>query len=128
MNVTLRVAVIVLTLPPILIAAGCAAPAAPQPPSLKLPAPIDDLTAVRYGNEVRLHWIMPKRATDKVLLKGAQEARICRAIENSPCEVAANQSFKPGASADFIDHLPSVAASGPARPLTYTIELLNING
>ena len=126
MNVTLRVAAIVLALPlPILVAAGCAAPAAPVPPSLKLPTPVTDLTAARTGNEVHLHWTMPRRTTDKVLLKGAQQARICRKIEGSPCEVAADQPFKPDAPADFSDRLPAPAASGAMRPMTYTVELLN---
>ncbi|HTY83123.1 MAG TPA: hypothetical protein VMB19_02845, partial [Silvibacterium sp.] len=126
MNVTLRVVAIVLALPmPILVAAGCAAPAAPVPPSLKLPTPVTDLTAARTGNEVHLHWTMPRRTTDKVLLKGAQQARICRKIEGSPCEVAADQPFKPDAPADFSDRLPAPAASGAMRPMTYTVELLN---
>lgn len=125
MNVPLRVAVTVLALPPILMAAGCAGPAAPQPPSLKLPTPVTDLTAVRYGDEVRLHWTMPRRTTDRVLLKGAQQARICRTIGTGTCHVTDDQSFKPDAPADFIDRLPSDVTSGQARPMTYTIELLN---
>lgn len=125
MNVPLRVAVIVLALPPILIAAGCAAPAAPQPPSLKLPTPVTDLTATRSGDQVRLRWTMPKRTTDRILLKGAQQARICRKIDTGPCEVAADQPFGPDAPADFIDRLPAVVSSGPPRPLSYTVELLN---
>jgi hypothetical protein len=128
MNVNLRVAVIALALPPILMAAGCAAPAAPQPPSLKLPTPVNDLTAVRYGNEVRLHWTMPRRTTDRVLLKGTQRARICRKIGADACQIAGDPTFKPDAPADFIDRLPSEAASGPVRPMTYTIELLNEKG
>jgi hypothetical protein len=128
MNVSLRVAAMALALPPILMAAGCAAPSAPLPPSLKLPTPITDLTAQRDGNEVRLRWTMPKRTTDRILLKGAQQGRICRRIETGACEVAGVQAFGPGAPADFIDRLPSSAASGPMRPMTYTIELLNQKG
>jgi hypothetical protein len=128
MNVNLRVAVIVLALPPILMAAGCAAPAAPQPPSLKLPTPVTDLTAKRHGDEVHLHWTMPRRTTDRVLLKGAQQARICRVIENDPCEVASHQTFPPDAQADFVDHLPPADGSGQPRPMTYTVELLNQKG
>jgi hypothetical protein len=128
MNVTQRVAVMALALPPILMAAGCAAPSAPLPPSLKLPAPATDLTATRSGDEVHLHWTMPKRTTDHVLLKGAQPARICRRIDTGPCEAAGDQDFAPDAPADFVDHLPSAAASGPARAMAYTIDLLNPKG
>jgi len=122
------VAVAALTLPPLLMMAGCGLPAAPQPPSLKLPELVADLTAVRYGDEVRLHWTMPKRTTDNVILKGAQQAHICRRIETGACEVAADQPFGPNAPADFVDHLPPTDASGPSRLMAYTIELLNHAG
>ncbi|HTD56142.1 MAG TPA: fibronectin type III domain-containing protein [Silvibacterium sp.] len=128
MNVTLRVAAIGLALPPILMAAGCAAPSAPQPPSLKMPAPVADLAVARSGDEVHLHWTMPKRTTDRVILKDAQHARICRRVDSGPCEIAADQVFAPDAGADFRDRLPPAEASGPRRPLTYTIELLNQKG
>ena len=127
MNVALRVAA-ALALPPLLMMAGCGLPSAPLPPSLKLPEPVADLTAVRYGDDVHLHWTMPKRTTDKVLLKGAQQARICRRIETGPCETAANQPFDPDKPADFVDHLPPADTAGPPRLMTYTIDLLNHAG
>src|SRR5581483_5968591 len=37
----------------------------PQPPSLYPPKRVTNLTAARIGNEVNLHWTMPKRATDR---------------------------------------------------------------
>ncbi|MBV8630369.1 MAG: fibronectin type III domain-containing protein [Silvibacterium sp.] len=128
MNVIQRVAAIVVGLSPILMGAGCAAPAAPQPPSLKLPTPVTDLTVQRSGDEVHLRWTMPRRTTDHVLLKGAQQARISRCVGGGPCEVAATQAFGPDAPADFIDHLPSSDVSGPPRPMVYTVELLNQKG
>jgi hypothetical protein len=128
MNVIQRLAMMALALPPIVIAAGCAAPAAPQPPSLKLPNPVADLTAIRTGDEVRLHWTMPRRTTDRVLLRGAQQAHICRRIGAGSSDVVADQAFGLDAPADFIDHLPAAATSGPARPMTYTVELLNPKG
>ncbi|MGH9587382.1 MAG: hypothetical protein ACRD3F_10550, partial [Acidobacteriaceae bacterium] len=36
-------------------ALGCGMVASPQPPSLKLPQPVADLTAQRVGNQVNLH-------------------------------------------------------------------------
>jgi hypothetical protein len=128
MNVALRAVAAALSLPPLLMMAGCGLPAAPQPPSLHLPEPVTDLTAARYGDEVHLHWTMPKRTTDKVLLKGVQQARICRHIENGPCDTAANQAFDPVKPADFVDHLPPPIASGSPRLMAYTVELLNHAG
>jgi len=128
MIVALRVAVASLTLPPLLLMAGCGLPSAPLPPSLKLPEPVTDLAVVRQGDLVRLHWTMPKRTTDKVVLKGAQQAHICRRIEAGPCDTAANLPFDSAAPADFVDHLPSAVTAGPPRLMTYTIELLNHAG
>lgn len=102
--------------------------ASPQPPSLKLPQPVTDLTAQRVGDHVELHWTMPKRATDKVLLVGDQKTRICRKLGPDPCVTAGTASFAPQSSATFTDHLPTSLASGPPRPLLYTIELLNHGG
>ena len=107
---------------------GCGTYSAPQPPSLNLPQPPSDLTASRIGNDVHLHWTMPKRSTDRVLLKGDQAARICRSIENEPCESAGDEKYAPTAIADFTDHLPASLTSGPPRLITYTVELRNRQG
>src|SRR5581483_1381958 len=61
-----------------LVLAGCGMPGAPQPPSLNLPDRVTDLSAVRAGNQVSLTWTMPKRNTDKLLLQGDVQARVCR--------------------------------------------------
>jgi hypothetical protein len=128
MIVALRVAVAALILPPLLMMAGCGLPSAPQPPSLKLPEPVTDLTAARYGDQVRLNWTMPKRTTDKVLLKEAQKAHICRRVETGPCETVADQTFTPDAPAEFVDHLPPAITTGPAKLLAYTVDLVNHAG
>ena len=78
---------------------ACGTPGPPQPPSLHLPQPPTDLTAARIGNEVHLHWTMPKRSTDRVLLKGDQNAHICRSIAKSPCESAGDAKYAPLAAA-----------------------------
>jgi hypothetical protein len=107
---------------------GCGMVAPPQPPSLYLPQPVTDLTAKRIGNDVHLHWTMPKRATDRVLLKGDQNAHICRSVANGPCDPAGDAKYAPEAQADFIDHLPASLTSGPQQLITYTIELRNRRG
>ena len=107
---------------------ACGTPGPPQPPSLHLPQPPTDLTAARSGNEVHLHWTMPKRSTDRVLLKGDQDAHICRSIAKSPCESAGDAKYAPLAEADFTDHLPAALTSGSPQLITYTIELRNARG
>jgi hypothetical protein len=102
--------------------------AAPQPPSLKLPEPVTDLTAKRIGNDVDLRWTMPKRATDKVVLAGDQKVRVCRAVDTASCTVADTLLVAPGVPADCTDHLPPALASGAVRPLVYTVELENRSG
>jgi len=102
--------------------------AAPQPPSLKLPEPVTDLTAQRTGNQVTLHWTMPKRATDGVLLVGEQRAEVCRHLNGGRCELVVSLLPAPQSAASYTDHLPGSLASGPLRPLTYTVELENHAG
>lgn len=102
--------------------------AAPQPPSLKLPQPVADLTAQRTGNEVALHWTMPKRTTDKVLLVGRQRAKVCRRVDAGPCSMVGDFAFAPESFASFVDHLPAALTSGQTRSLIYTVELFNNSG
>jgi hypothetical protein len=54
---------------------GCGTEGAPMPPSLKLPDPVTDLAAIRAGNQVSLTWKMPKKNTDKLLLKSKARSR-----------------------------------------------------
>ena len=101
-------------------------PGAPQPPSLNLPIPVNDLSAVRTGGQVALTWTMPKKTTDKVLLNGNIAVRVCRNETSAAiCSVAATLPLAPGADASFTDTLPAPLASGPPRVLTYFVELVN---
>ena len=109
--------------------ASCGMPGAPLPPSLNLPVPVNDLSAVRTGGQVVLTWTMPAKTTDKVLLKGDITVRVCR---NEPaamrCSVATTLQLAPKADASFTDTLPSQLAAGPPRVLTYFVELVNRKG
>lgn len=107
------------------ITAGCGLEAAPQPPSLKLPQPVTDLSATRAGDIVTLRWTMPKRDTDKVLLKNDQRAVICRSLGAQPCETAGEIMATPSKPAVFNDQLPSRISTGPPQLLTYTVRLTN---
>lgn len=109
--------------------AGCGMPAAPSPPSLKLPNPVTDLAAARTGDQVRLTWTMPNRDTDKVLLKGNIAVRLCRRPSPSaPCATAGSLQLRPGAGGAFTQTLPPALTAGPPRMLTYFVELINKRG
>lgn len=109
--------------------AGCGTPGAPLPPSLKLPDPVTDLSAVRTGDQVALAWTMPRKNTDKLPIKGNIPVRICRKQASGACQpVTASLSFAPGAKAAFTETLPAPLASGAPRPLTYLVELLSPRG
>jgi hypothetical protein len=109
--------------------AGCGTPGAPQAPSLKLPDPVTDLSAERAGDRVSLTWTMPKKNTDKILIKESMQARVCRKQGGGPC-VTAGADLTLGAGADgvFNETLPASLASGAPRPLTYFVELKNRKG
>jgi hypothetical protein len=110
-------------------AIGCGTPGAPQPPSLKLPDPVTNLSAVRTGDQVTLTWTMPKKNTDKLLIKGNIPARVCRKEASGEfVPVPASLSFAPQAKASFIETLPAALATGAPRPLTYLVELLSPHG
>lgn len=108
--------------------AGCGTPGAPQPPSLNLPERVTDLSAVRVGNQVTLTWTMPRRNTDKILLKGVIDATICRRENPATCTPAGKLQFPPAADATFSEALPADLTSGPPRNLVYFVELKNSRG
>lgn len=60
--------------------AGCGTPGAVQLPSLNLARPVEDLTASRKGNTVRLEWTLPEKNTDRTLvqLKHLGDTLVCR--------------------------------------------------
>lgn len=104
---------------------GCGTPAAPQPPSLNLADPVTDLAGTRAGDEVTLTWTVPKRNTDKTVIKGNVTARVCRREGSAACKAVAEEAVAPGKPASYIDHLPDTLALGEPRPVNYFVELLN---
>lgn len=104
-------------------------PGSPLPPSLNLPVQVTDLAATRTGEHVRLTWTMPTKNTDKLLLQGKVQVRVCRkAGTASDCVPVGNLEKDPGAAVDVGQELPEELATGMPRPLTYYVELLNKNG
>ncbi len=113
----------------ILVIAGCGLPGAPLPPTLNLPSRVADLSAARAGNRVSLTWTMPKRNTDKMLLKSGVHVRVCRRESASaPCRTAGSLVLAPGADGAFTAALPAELAAGAPRLLTWFVELDNDRG
>ncbi|HEX5233992.1 MAG TPA: fibronectin type III domain-containing protein [Silvibacterium sp.] len=127
MNLPLRLAAASLCLP-ILMTAGCGMIAAPQPPSLKLPEPVTDLTAQRTADQVLLRWTMPKHSTDKLPLSGDQKVQVCRNLAQSTCMPAGDLLLAPGADGEYSDRLPAALTAGPPSALFYTVMLQNRSG
>jgi hypothetical protein len=129
MNDRIQSAVLLAGLAAGVVLAGCGTPGAPQPPSLNLPDRVTDLAANRSGSQVSLTWTMPKKDTDKLLLKGIVTVHVCRKQGAGACVPAGTElSFPPGADAAFTDTLPPELAAGAPRPLSYFVELRNRNG
>ena len=126
MNRRLLVIALVLLLAETMI--GCGAPAAPEPPSLNLPSPVVDLSAVRVSNSVRLAWTMPKRTTDHLALKHPVTVQICRSVESAACANIAHFTLAPGAAGAYSDVLPADLAQGADRLLRYEVGLQNHAG
>jgi hypothetical protein len=91
------------------------------------------LTATRVGAEVRLHWTTPTQTTDKLAVKGAITAEICRDVvsgavrEQAPCSAVGRMEVTAGAS-DWANALPAELLAGPPRPLAYRVQLINSAG
>lgn len=107
---------------------GCGTPGVPLPPSLHLAAPVADLVAQRTGDRVELHFTLPRRNTEKLLLTDTLSVTLCRQQPGQSCQPIAHLGFAPGVSASYVDPLPADLASGPARLIQYAVELPNRSG
>ncbi len=119
---------------------GCGTPGAPQLPSLQLARPVDDLTASRKGNQVQLDWTLPRKNTDRTLVKNIPESRICRhdgtALMSGCSLVATVQNPKldekhkgeqpPAVHMKYVDTLPAqLGEQDPAGFVRYAVEIMN---
>jgi hypothetical protein len=122
----------VLSIPLWAIFWGCGTPGAPEPPSLNLPDQVTNLSAERTGNTVTLSWTMPRRNTDKILLKGEIDVHICRSEGGSgskdSCVAVGDLQLPPNAEGTYSEDLPSQLSTGAPRMFTYFVELKNRNG
>jgi hypothetical protein len=118
--------------------AACGTPGAPQPPSLELPKPVEDLRAVRRGNTVQLSWTMPAETTDGQGIRGPISVRVCRAFRtqmNEGCKSIARdipftaQIAKESNKQTFTDDLAPVLNEPHGMDfVNYNIEVLNHRG
>ena len=109
--------------------AGCGTPGAPQPPSLNLPVPVNDLSAERAGRQVTLTWSMPRRTTDKLLLKNAIDVRVCRGEKGGVCQpVGSMLKLGPSTAGTWTETLPAELAAGVPHAVRYAVELFNVGG
>jgi len=118
------------------LAAGCASPGPPKPPTLNLPALATDVHARRMGPQVLLHWTTPSSTIDGLPLKGTMTAEICREVGARPLSPAARLTacapvfrlaVTPGPS-QAIDELPANLQADPVTLLTYRVQLFNAAG
>jgi hypothetical protein len=123
-----RLLVPFLALLPVLSIMSCGSPGAPEPPSLYVPAPVDDLAAARIDDAVHLTWKTPTRTTDHLPLKHAVSMQICRAVETGPCTPVGTLTLAPGTGATYTDTLPPELTQGPYRLLRYEIAPRNRAG
>jgi len=113
------------------ILVACGTPGAPQPPSLRLPKPVEDLRAVRQGDKVILTWTSPSVTTDDGGIRGAATARICRSLlagERECRDKAADIPSLPGQKATFTDDLTPLLQSARQDFVSYNVEVLNDRG
>lgn len=115
----------------VVVLAGCGLAANPQPPTLWLPEPVHDLQAARAGDQVELHWKMPRHTTDKVELRGPQRAHVCwmpaqgtaASFDDKQCRPAGDGSFAPNKPAALAVSLPSELKQGPPGAVAFFVEL-----
>jgi hypothetical protein len=113
--------------------AGCASPGPPHAPSLNLPEPVKDLTAERVGDKVILHWTTPEKTTDRLAIKGAITAEICRisvpvSSATTPACAAVTRVMVQSGASRAEDLLPASLTVDPVSLVAYRVQLFNPNG
>jgi|SRR6516225_531861 hypothetical protein len=119
---------------------GCGTPGAPQLPSLQLAVPVQDLSATRKGDKVQLDWTLPRKNTDRTLVKNLPRTRICRhdgtalmsgcaavaTVPNPMIEEKRKDEQPPAVHMKHVDLLPrDLMEREPAGFVRYAVEVLN---
>jgi len=71
---------------------------------------------------------MPRKNTDKLILKTEIAVRVCRAEGSGACTDAGTVQVGPGTDATWAEALPPALAEGSPRALRYFVELKNEKG
>jgi hypothetical protein len=111
-----------------ILLAGCGMAASPQPPSLQLPQPVQDLSAIRSGNKVHLHWTAPEETIDKLTIRRPVTMTVCRQNSAGVCEKIASVIGQPGKPVEYMDALPAALTASALRPLSYQVSALSPAG
>src|SRR5581483_3693279 len=107
-----------------ILLAGCGSEGAPQPPSLDLTQPVQDLRASRKGEKVTLDWTQPSQTTDHEAAERHLGATIvCQGVSDS-----AAQSLS--ACPQEVDRVPPIRTSSngkqqnaPSAPVEVSVNL-----
>jgi hypothetical protein len=118
----------------LLAAAGCGTPGVPQPPSLHLPKPVEDLRASRKGDKVILQWTVPTNTTDdQAIARHMGKTLVCRNFSAGECHDVAGEipadKVAAGKPAEQQDSIAAAIRSNPGKDfVNYTVETLNNSG
>lgn len=118
---------------------NCATIGPPQPPSLDLPDPPQDLRATRKGDRVTLSWTVPNVTTDRQTIRSVGVTLICRnsvelkecgtPVGQAPAPPAVNKSTGQKTVLSFTDALSSdLENKDPFGSMHYAVEVLNRAG
>ncbi len=109
--------------------AGCGTPGAPQPPSLNLAKPVEDLKAMRTGNQVLLIWTPPRVTTDGAGFRHPGATKICRVQEQPHMDqCVAIGSISTVLNMKTASATEPVEGNGPQAYSTFAIEVENDRG
>jgi hypothetical protein len=104
---------------------GCGTPAAPAPPTLDLPQPVENLSATRSGDVLTFTWTEPRHNTDHLLLKGDVDVVICHKLPDGECEPINELSVVPGKDERVEVALPKALVSGEPRVAVFAVQSRN---
>ena len=75
-----------------------------------------------------LHWTMPKKTTDHLLINSQIPALICWREKSSKCEAVGQIALAPESEGQFQGVLPAALLNGDPRPVSYFVELKSSKG
>lgn len=104
---------------------GCGTPAAPAPPTLDLPQPVENLTASRSGDVLTFTWTQPRRNTDHLLLKGDVDVVICHKLPAGECEPINELYVAPSKDQRVEVAMPRPLATGEPRVEIFALQSRN---